>query len=98
MFKQGDQVECIEPHSNGVLVKGKIYEVSRGSKTNDPDNMVWIKGIVQGFYQRRFKLHVATETPAPKASVCTCDIIKLMAYGCKCGQIERERNENPTAL
>jgi hypothetical protein len=25
-----------------------------------------------------------------QSNSCTCDIMQLMAYGCKCGQIERE--------
>jgi len=41
-----------------------------------------------------YGISVRTDWAEPeKPKVCTCDIMRLMAVGCKCGQMERERKE-----
>ncbi len=85
MFKTGDNVVCIDDTGvQGTLKNGDIYVVKDGEKS--PGNIL-VEGKLGDIWYHRGRFKLVKKT----SEKCTCDIVQLMAYGCKCGQIERER-------
>lgn len=90
VFKAGDTVEAIV--KTAPMIDG-IYLLIE-AKTGAIDTHCW-----DCVNQKTGKQLLINETwlwPWPpqtaKPNSCTCDIMALMAYGCKCGQMAREKS------
>jgi hypothetical protein len=91
-MKTGDKVKYI-----GKFVKDfdGIWQIMEDGqckclKIGDKRSPMSLSGVGQITYFYNTSLKLLTEINEIK---CTCFIINLMRYGCKCGQIEREKNE-----
>jgi hypothetical protein len=85
-FKKGDKVVCTSAFGDKFLKEGHTYIVFKAFSEYH-GTAIYVEGIDFGYYEHRFKLAEEKET----AIGCNCDLIALMRYGCKCGQMEREK-------
>lgn len=92
IFKPGDFVEVKLPVFNTyATMHNGIWQLVEEKPIHGNTNYAW-ECLRDG---QTAPIHEAWMYPTENKSIanaCTCDIMALMAYGCKCGQIQRERN------
>ena len=90
-FKVGDQVRlkngelASEPHRGPWTLTEKGLGINSGL----PYWNVKHQGRTHSWYETQFEL---MPTQAVVADKCVCELMQLLSVGCKCGQMERERN------